>query len=194
MPEWFYPLMLVVILAGYVFLFIQGRIIRRSQEEILGDVDRLETAVRGLAERPEPRAQAMPVAASIPPPPPAPALDAGAVAEELEPRIRQVLQSLDQQGEVLDLLRRMVEDLQKDVRAAGARPAPANLSPEELARHFLIGEGFSRIHLTGSDLRDGGIRFLVRAMRGDEVRQGHVMVKGDQVVDAALKAPSALFP
>jgi hypothetical protein len=190
MPESFYPLMLIVILAGYIFLFVQGRMVRRAQEDTLTQLARLDAALRDLATR----------SAAVQAPAPAQMIEAPAgptaaeIREELEPRLRQILQMLDTQGDALEAVRQGLAEVQQSVRASGARPAPADLAPEEIARRFLLEEGFSRIHITGSDVRDGGTRFLIRAMRGDEVRQGHVLVKAGKIADATLKAPSALFP
>lgn len=197
MPGWFFPVMLVVVLAGYVFLFIQGRMVRGGQQQLSAQLARLESALRELASRPVPA----PIVAAAEPaevhpeleaqPPPSPE----EIAAAIEPQIRTVVEAIHEQALTLETLREMVALTEETVKAAGERGARlADLSAEEVARRFLLEEGFSRIHVTGSDAREGGTRFLVRAMRGDEVRTGHVLVRDSKIAEASMKAPSAIFP
>jgi hypothetical protein len=176
--EWFWALLLVVLIAGYVFLFLQGRLLRAEFAELargLADLRGAEARLREVLERKGP--------AEEPPP----------VLQELGPGLAALQAALERiQAEMLEL------------RAAAARllerpppeepPAAPVAGPEEVARRHLLEEGFSRIQVTGSQQRGLDVRLLVRAFRGDQLRAGHVLVREGRVVEAALRVPTTAFP
>lgn len=186
MPDWFYPLMLVVILAGYVFLFLQGRAARDQVAAMQAQVDDLRRAL-------DRKDDAKPVAGA---PEPVAASTAG------DPRLDEIQRLVAGQSAALDRLAEGIERLEMRGESGSANGPQAPISagpprdggPEEIARDFLIGEGFASITFTGSTETADGTRLAMRALRGNEVRHGHCIVRDGQVVDAALEVPTTLFP
>ncbi|MAG55311.1 MAG: hypothetical protein CMJ83_03385 [Planctomycetes bacterium] len=185
MPEWFYPLMLLVFLAGQVFLFLQGRAAGRAIERLHGRLYQLEMLVKDEA-----RAAAPTVAAEAPLP-----------ASEILDRLDALKCGLDDHAGGIDVIADRIAELERRVASRpsaqpGTEPSEdsASSAPDEIARKFLIGEGFSRIQVHGSDTTDDVVRLRVKAIRGDEVRQGHVSIQDGRVVDASMEVPTALFP
>lgn len=180
MPDWFYPLMLVVILAGYVFLFIQGRATAGMLDAMERRLDSLESALRA---RVEPASGAPEVVESP--------------VDTVGPRLDELQRLLAGQGVAIERLAEAVEDggPRPETPASARAPAPALLTdPEEIARTFLLGEGFSSIRFLGLDDAEEGVRIRIGALRGNEVRQGHVIVADGKVTDAVLEVPTSLFP
>ncbi len=200
MTDWFEILLLVTLIAGYVFLFIQGRITRQSQlrlEQAFGETKRALAELQATASTiPQPAAPlAMPMV-EIPDLRPELELLRDDLAQDRQVSAETraaILRSEGQLAALAEVLEALPEKMRTDAPLAAPAAAP-ELSPEEIARKFLLEEGFSRVHLVGSDLKDGGVRFLVRALRGEEVRSGYVMVKDGAVLDAGLKVPTAIFP
>lgn len=185
MPTWFYPLMLIVILAGYVFLFLQGRIARQALSDLMEEIARLR---RELAD--------LKTAATAAPPLPAP-VDMGplqAAAARIEERLDAQAGDIQEFGA---LLVQALEEAGKPRTAPAALRAeepPAAPSPSEVALRYLEEEGFSRSRILGEAAVDSGTRLLVRASFGDQERQGHVLVRDGRVVRAALEIPASFFP
>ena len=111
-------------------------------------------------------------------------------------------QGLDRIGERLDAMQQDIQMLHAEIEARAGGGAVSEVTPgadssvdlETVARRYLSREGFERVQITSKRPDSGGIRFIVRAQRGDELRAGHVLVRGDEIVDAHLSVPSALFP
>jgi hypothetical protein len=187
MPFWFYPLMLVIILAGYVFLFLQLRAMARARdvfaESLRRHLERIDLSLsRMLIHKPE----------------------GGESAAARDDELRRSLGALEERVERLgEAVSTAISEAES--RAAGAgvaqsasameSPAPPRAeTPESVARRFLLEEGFSAIHVLGREERDDGIRLRVRAMRGDQLRSGHVTLSGGSVLDASMEVPTSLFP
>ena len=181
MPAWIYPLMLVITLAGYVFLFLQGRLIRRGQERLERRMDEWERALLKSHQSPAPPRQEV--------------VDLGPVLHQLEKLESQVaarFADLQQAQEMLalDAVAKVREIPSMEVESSGN---PAH-SPEDLARSFLRDEGFTNIVIHRAVEGSGGTRVLLRASRGAELRQGHVLIHDDKVTGASLEVPTSIFP
>jgi hypothetical protein len=94
-----------------------------------------------------------------------------------------------------------MEVLSIEVRGVSQPPAssspsgePGPNSPEKIAREYLSREGYSQIRIDTRRPEPGGVRFVIKARRGDEVRMGPVLVQDGAVVECKLEVPSALFP
>ena len=66
MPDWFYPLMLVVALAGCAFLFVQGRSTSRVLDAMRRRLDTIEATLREGSTRAMPEVAELASAASDP--------------------------------------------------------------------------------------------------------------------------------
>jgi len=182
MPDWFYPVMLVVILAGYVFLFLQGRAAREATTALETQIDGLR---RMLAE--DRGALGTPRVPELP------------ATDDFRSRLDDVQRLVAGHGAALERLAEAVErlEIRWDGASAGEAVSPGGSTTADLeavARDFLIGEGCSSITFMGSAAVDEGVRIGLRALRGNEVRHGHVIVRDGRVVDAALEVPTTLFP
>lgn len=182
MPLWFYPLMLVIILAGYVFLFLQLRSLTRAQEgateSLRRHLERIDLSLsRMLIHKP------------------AEAEAGGAQHEELRRALGVVEERLEGLAEaVSEAASRRENPPESSAVAAASARAPRPETPESVARRFLLEEGFSAIRVLGRDEREDATRLRVRAMRGDQLRSGHVTVRKDAVVEASMEVPTSLFP
>ena len=174
MPDWFYALMLVVVVAAYVFLFIQGRRAAKVLDAMRGRTNALEAVLRTLGDRATPGAPELAGAGSDP---------VGGTLDDLQ-------RVLADQGAVIE---RLTETLKRVEARLDPSPAAAG-GPEDVARAYLATEGYSSIRVLGHAEVPEGTRVQVGGLRGDEVRHGHVIVANGGVVDATLEVPTTLFP
>ena len=175
MSDWFFPLMLVAVLAVYVLLSLQGRRdAARVVDALRGRLEALEAALReSVAGAPSDGSEA---AGPAPDP-------AGGILDALQ-------RSLTDQGVAVERLSQALERVEARLDAT---PTAAG-GPKDIARAFLVTEGYSSIRvLEQSDVPEG-VRVQVGGLRGDEVRHGHVVVANGRVVDATLEVPTTLFP
>jgi uncharacterized coiled-coil protein SlyX len=174
MPDWFYPLMLVVALAGCAFLFVQGRSTSRVLDAMRRRLDTIEATLREGSTR------AMPEVAEL-----------ASAASDPDARTLDDLQGLlAEQATVID---RLTETLDRVEARLDASPTEAG-GPEDVARAYLVTEGYTSIRILGCSEIPEGTRIQVGGLRGDEVRHGHVIVANGGVVDATLEVPTTLFP
>jgi hypothetical protein len=192
MPIWFYPLMLVIILAGYVFLFLQGQLLRRG-------IAALEEGLRAQREQSErlAKAQADLLDRMQSHPRPSEALEQlpAEIAAAAEDQNRGHLALMERLDQLAETLAQHAELLTPKVIEPVTETAPARVQfPESVALEFLGREGFANVRVLGERHEAAGTRLLVSAHYGDQLRQGHVTVNEGRVVDASLKIPTSFFP
>lgn len=94
----------------------------------------------------------------------------------------------------VETLRGELKEVRKDLRYAVERGAATPPEAEDIARRWLVAEGYASIVFLKREARDGGERFLVSAAHGDQTRYGAILIKDDAVATASMTAPTFLFP
>jgi hypothetical protein len=184
--------MLVIILAGYVFLFLQGKILRASLDDLRARLDRGEEAAQRRSTTQVETVSAL--RESIP------------VIQDDSEAWSRIFDAVDAQNRGLDALiermNRLDEERADAVMAAPphmpslqSETAPAKVVyPEAVALEFLVREGFGNVQIMGERPTEDGLKLLVTAHYGDQLRQGHVTVSDGRVTDVSLKIPTSFFP
>jgi len=175
MPSWVFVLVLAIAVAAFLVILRQ----LRGLKLMIAEHERHAAPEEAPEAPPPPREEPLPV-----------------------PGLAEVEQGLAQVSERLTAIQEEMQLLSIEVKSA-AQPAPgvaapaaadAPPTPEQVARDYLAREGYSQIQIASRRPEAGGVRFVVKARRGDEIRMGHVLVCDGAVVEGELEVPSALFP
>ena len=175
MPSWVFVPFLVIAVAAFLVILRQLRGLKLMIAEQQRDAAS-EDAPEGP---PPPREEPLPVSGL-------------AEVERGLARVSERLTAIQRETQLLSIEVKSAAQPAQGAAAPAAQAAPP--SPEQVAREYLAREGYSQIQIASRRPEAGGVRFVVKARRGEEIRMGHVLVSDGAVVEGDLEVPSALFP
>ena len=151
MPSWVFVLFLAIAVAAFLVILRQ----LRGLKLVIAEQQRDAASEDAPEGPPPPREEPLPV----------PGI---AEIEQGLARVSERLTAIQEEMQLLSIEVKSAAQPGPDAAAPAAPAAPP--TPEQVAREYLAREGYSQIQIDSRRPEAGGVRFVVKARRGEEIR------------------------